>query len=577
MSDNDLPEIKPSPGSKLDTRDVQLRGTPRDYRRLWLVIVAATSLVSVIPLLIMTEINHRQYQEAFQREQTRPITRLTTDSARSLEFFLAARQSTLQLVVREMQLAELTEPARLEGLLGSMKAVLGGFVDLAVLDSKGIQVAYAGPYELQGQSYLGETWYQEALDRGAYTSEMFMGHRQRPHFVIAIRHDVPGETNYVLRASIDAKTLDDQIGGLHGGPVDDAFIVDFDGVLQTPSALYGAALDRCPLPVPVQRSEPVIMDRESPRGERMLIGSAYIQHSPFILMLVNKQSENPEGWSTLRRNLLLFLAASVLSILGVVIWGASAMVRRIQESDLHRSHMQHNMEYTSKLAAVGRLAAGVAHEVNNPLAIINEKAGLMKDLLTFSDSLPPKEKMLRQIEAILSTVDRCAVITHRLLGFAKHVNVEHELIDLTKLLTEVSGFLDREAGYRNIQLQIEHEGERLEVLSDRGQLQQVFLNILNNALAAVDDGGRIRVHISALPRDWFQVRIEDNGCGISQENLDHVFEPFFSTKGAAGTGLGLSITYGIVKKLGGHIIVESELGEGTTFYITLPHESTISE
>jgi len=106
--------------------------------------------------------------------------------------------------------------------------------------------------------------------------------------------------------------------------------------------------------------------------------------------------------------------------------------------------------------------------------------------------------------------------------------------------------------------------------SDRGQLQQVFLNIVNNAFAAVDDGGRIEISIQNYNDNRIAVSFRDNGAGISEENLKHIFEPFFSTKGELGTGLGLSITNDIVEKLGGHINVESKVGEGTSFTIDLP-------
>jgi len=230
----------------------------------------------------------------------------------------------------------------------------------------------------------------------------------------------------------------------------------------------------------------------------------------------------------------------------------------------------HEMEYTNKMAAIGRLAAGVAHEINNPLAIIGEKAGLHKDLLTFSDELPPKEKMLGLVDAVLESVERCGAITHRLLGFAKHMDTQREEIDLEILIKGVLGFLEKEAGYRNLQVTFHIEESVPTVGSDRGQLQQVFLNIVNNAFAAVDDGGLIKISIANVDPDHVAVSVDDNGIGIAEDDLEHIFEPFFSTKKGAGTGLGLSITYGIVQKLGGQIKVTSKPGVGTCFTVILP-------
>jgi two-component system NtrC family sensor kinase len=254
----------------------------------------------------------------------------------------------------------------------------------------------------------------------------------------------------------------------------------------------------------------------------------------------------------------------------MVVWGSTWMVGRAREADLLRASAYHKMEYTNKMAALGRLSAGVAHEINNPVSIITEKAGLLRDLLLMSETLPPKERMLDLVDSVLRSADRCGGVTHRLLGFAKHMQVQTETIELGLLLTEVLGFLEKEAEYRGIRVGFDLPESPPDILSDRGQLQQVFLNIINNAFAAVDDGGRIQIGIREAGPDSVSVWIEDDGVGIPEEHLSHIFDPFFSTKKGAGTGLGLSITYGIVQKLGGEIEVRSTEGVGTRFTVTLP-------
>ncbi|MBW2174464.1 MAG: two-component sensor histidine kinase, partial [Deltaproteobacteria bacterium] len=235
-----------------------------------------------------------------------------------------------------------------------------------------------------------------------------------------------------------------------------------------------------------------------------------------------------------------------------------------------RTSAQHKIEHTNKMASIGRLAAGVAHEINNPLAIINEKGGLLKDILSLSSELPPKDKLIGLVDSIIYSVERCSVITHRLLGFARHIDVRSETIDISQFIEEVLGFVGKEAQYRNIAVNMDVAENIPLVKSDRGRLQQVFLNVVNNAFAAVDDGGRIDISVKLESVDKISVTITDNGSGIPAENLRTVFEPFFSTKGEKGTGLGLSITYGLVQKLGGNLSVESEVGKGTSFRITLP-------
>ena len=133
-------------------------------------------------------------------------------------------------------------------------------------------------------------------------------------------------------------------------------------------------------------------------------------------------------------------------------------------------------------------------------------------------------------------------------------------------LEEPEDFFEQEASYRDIRITFDYPEPPPSIVSDRGQLQQVFLNIVNNAFAAVDNGGHIEISIRREGKDQVAVSIADDGVGIPEAQLPHIFDPFFTTKKGAGTGLGLSITYGIIEKLGGRIAVTSAVGQGTRFW-----------
>jgi two-component system NtrC family sensor kinase len=261
-------------------------------------------------------------------------------------------------------------------------------------------------------------------------------------------------------------------------------------------------------------------------------------------------------------------------LLGIIftIVMANTVVNRIKISDQERENAIAESEHASKMATIGRLAAGVAHEINNPLAIINEKAGLMKDILGVSGNLEQnKEKFLSLISGISESVIRCRTITHRLLGFSRRMEISQDAIDINDAIQEVIGFLEKEIQYRNIQLEMNLQKNLPNITTDKGQLQQVFLNIINNAIDALKERGSINVSSYIKDNQFVRVAIKDNGVGIPKENLKHIFEPFYSTKEKGkGTGLGLSISYGIMQKLGGTIIVESEVNKGTTFIVEVP-------
>jgi signal transduction histidine kinase len=170
-------------------------------------------------------------------------------------------------------------------------------------------------------------------------------------------------------------------------------------------------------------------------------------------------------------------------------------------------------------------------------------------------------------------VERCGTITKRLLSFARHMDSAIETIQIGQVIREVLSFLHKEAEYRNITVKIDLAENIPAFQSDRGKLQQIFLNIINNAFAAMSIGGRLEVSVSYVQSEGIKARITDNGCGMSEAELGKIYEPFYSTKTkAGGTGLGLSITYGLIQELGGRIDVASRVGEGTTFTVTLPLE-----
>ena len=247
------------------------------------------------------------------------------------------------------------------------------------------------------------------------------------------------------------------------------------------------------------------------------------------------------------------------------------LVNAIHAADQKRVMMLHEIEYSEKMASIGRLAAGIAHEINNPLAIINEKAGLIQDLFMIKEQYKKDVKLLGLIASIVSSVERCSLITRRLLSFARQSDAAVTRINLRKIIAEVLSFLGKEPEYRSIVININVEDGLDDIVSDKGKLQQVLLNIIKNAFAAVDDGGHLEITARKAGDKSVELAIRDDGCGIPPEDLAKIFEPFFTTKGGrGGTGLGLSITYGLISEMGGSIRVACEKDKGTSFIITLP-------
>ncbi len=553
------------------------RHQPSRYRRMWRNTVFAVAAVSIVPLVVVSAVNYYLYSKSFNEEITQPIHRITAISKRAIESFLDERVSAAKYVISRESINDLYDSKMLSNVFRRMRNSFGGIVDIGIVDSKGVMRTYIGPYDLQGKDYKSQDWFHKMLVSDVYVSDVFMGHRQLPHFIIAVKRETEQGDIAIFRATIDTEVLNRQIqiSGLHRDS--DAFIINTGGELQTPSRLFGSLLATFPHEVPpyvegIEIDKDVRIDNAS-----YIMGYAFIKNSPFVFLTLSNKEQLMTGWLAYQGEIFFLIVFSMLAIFVLIMGITSNWVTRIKISDIRREATLHSNEHTNKMASIGRLAAGVAHEINNPLAIINEKAGLLQDIIGTLDDFPKKEKFQKLVHSILNSVERCSVITHRLLGFARHMDVRIEPIAVDAMIREVLAFLEKEAQYRKIEIHVDVSDTLPTIHSDKGQLQQLFLNIINNSLDAMKAGGHLHIKIVEVLTGYIEVSVTDDGQGIEKANLNRIFEPFYTTKKSKGTGLGLSICYGIVKKLRGEMKVESEIGVGTTFTISLPIHRSLTQ
>ncbi len=551
--------------------------TPFRYRLLRRNLILIMVLVTIIPLTLMAVVNFLQYRKALTSEIIQPVRGLTNKSRHSFEVFLAERLSTVDFISSAYTYDQLADENALRRLFHAAKQEFRGFVDIGLIDSRGFQVSYVGPYDLKGKQYSEQKWFTEVQIRGSHISDVFLGHREFPHIVLAVQHMTETGQWWVVRATIDTAIFDELIHAMSLGFDSDAFLINRDGILQTDSKFYGRVLEQCQVKVFPDSMESEIAERTGPRGQELVIAHSSFLNSGFILVVVMPRAQVLRAWFTLKSELFYLFIGSVLIIVLVIIRLTGKMVQRIKDADERRQSAFRELEHTHKLSSIGRLAAGVAHEINNPLAIIDQKTGLLKDLIERREEFDLRDKFMSQIESVLKAVDRCRTVTHRLLGFARRMEVDIELLNINELIKEVLGFLEKEFEFRNIAIQLDLLETLPQIDSDRGQLQQVFLNILTNAFAAIEKEGRIIISTANRDAEFIAVAIKDDGCGMTEQTRERIFEPFFTTKKDYGTGLGLSITYGIIKKLGGDVDVESQQNIGTTFIVYLPRKSAMAE
>jgi signal transduction histidine kinase len=542
-----------------------------NFRKIWKLAVFLTAGVALIPLIFMATIDYNVAQNAIESEILLRTSRLVSNTRRSISFFLDERKLALNFIIHDNTLEDLNNPGRLSEILENLKKSIGGFCDIGVIDESGVQVNYVGPYHLIGVDYSNQAWYREVVERHVYISDVFLGIRHVPHFVIAVKHNLPDGSFFVIRASLDMDWFRALLSDIELVGTGDAFIINQDGILQMPSRYQNAVLEKVPLSVPEYSTNTVVYQTSDKDERDLIVGYAYITDTPFILIVTKQKTELMKPWFETRSQLTGFLIFSISAILMVIIGVSTYLVNNVYLADQRRVMTLHQVEYANKLASIGRLAAGVAHEINHPLAIINEKAGLIKDIFSFRKEYTGDAKLNGLVDSIISSVERCGAITKRLLNFARHIEVSVQKLSIQSVVNDVLGFLVKEAEYKSITIAVDIPDDIPEFESDRGKLQQILLNLINNAFAAMTEGGLLEIKVSRHNEDKIAVMVADNGCGISESDMKRVFEPFFTTKSrTGGTGLGLSITYGLVQEIGGTIQVHSTVGKGTRFNIMLP-------
>jgi two-component system NtrC family sensor kinase len=486
------------------------------------------------------------------------------DRMATVELFLDARLDALALAAESQSVSALASPTGLERVRQLLQRGTGGIVDLALLDDAGKPLAYSGPYGAQAPE-AEATWFQEARVLGRCESDVFLGLGRFPHMLLAVARR-EGGTLHVLKATIDARALGALLrqGGADSGA--DIFILDRAGEYQAQNGeahqiLARAEIDRPPLHPGVRVTEAV---RD---GRRELVATAWLRRDRWLLVARRPLPSLP-GQIRGHPILAVVFVLGFFSVPPLSLFVARHRLRQIQNLEAERAALLESVAQSQKMATIGRLAATVAHEINNPLAVIDAQLGVISDTLA-GESTPFARDVAERLKKIEAQIERSRKVTHRLLGLARRVGPDLEPVDVQAALEDAVGFVEKatEASgtrfVRNYQLDVPM------IRTSLSQMQQVFLNLINNAVDALGGQGEVVLTIRRSG-DGVAVAIADNGPGIPEEQLRHVFEPFYTTKAGHHAGLGLAICREAMQNLGGDIEVASRAGEGTTFTLRFP-------
>jgi two-component system NtrC family sensor kinase len=539
-------------------------------------LVLTVMLVAGVPLLFIGFIIVHQFGNAYRSKITDHLTVLVKKHSRTIDNFVTDRLGDIRVLARSHPIVELADKAFLTKKLAILREEYGGvFVDLGLVDPQGVQQAYSGPFNLAQADYSGALWFSETKQSQYYISDVFTGLRGSPHFIVAVK--IPwNDQGWILRATVDFNAFNELVSNIRIGTTGIAFILNRTGELQTKPQVDVDGLNKPYkgfLEAILKVDKVLIEENQDAFGKDYIYAVTPLNNGRWILIFQQEEEDAFTTWNTTKTiAMLLFLFwAAIVALFTYFI--SRRMTLRIEEVIIEKDKMSDQVVEAGRLASIGELAAGIAHEINNPVAIMVEEAGWIQDLLAEEEPATPQNlaEIQRATNQIKTQGGRCKEITHKLLSFARKTDPTVKQVNLNEMVQEMITLVDQKTRYASVQIETQLDAGMPPVWASAAELQQVLLNLLNNSVDAMDSSGG-KIHISTqLNDDQIVLKIADNGMGIAEANLSRIFDPFYTTKPVGqGTGLGLSICYGIIKKLGGDIQVQSTKGKGTTFSIMLP-------
>ena len=546
-------------------------------------VLANMIILPLIPFLLALGIGNHSFSRSIHNSTIAAMERIADDHRQMIESFLQERKNDLELIVRNIPFFELIAPQTLSTVFGNLQRTSSAFVDLGIFDDAGVHRAYHGPYDLSGKVYSDTLWFKKTIENGVFISDVFLGYRNIPHFVIAVSKQEKGRT-WVIRATVDSQRFNTLVRQIRIGKTGEAYLLNRQGVLQTDRRSGGNLMEtpRETLPpVPESTLIHTFIHRE-PGSEAFLYATTWLNDRNWLLVV---RQEETDAFQVLRSAqmpiLFIFLVGGCCIVIAAFAL-TGAIVRKMERTDSEKELLNQQLIGASRLAELGEMAAGFAHEINNPLQIISAELALIRELQTEMTSAGSSqddataEEINDSIDQIKTQIDRCSRITAAILKFGRQGESRPAPMDLTAAVPEIVRMVRKKAEVHGIRLQHDLPDSPVNIIADAARLQQVLLNLLNNAMDAVvqrhgTEGGSISIRLAAETNGTATIEIGDNGTGIAPDNIKKVFTPFFTTKPVGqGTGLGLSVCYGIIRQMGGKMEVSSTFDQGTEFSIMLP-------
>ena len=547
------------------------RATTGDYfKKLNFRVKLGLLLSLIVPVSVLSLYFHFQFNYTLKNSGKLHLSTLAESERNTIDLFLQERVVNIFSLLHSSDFSASPTKSDMEHYIENLRQMSDAFVDVGFFNPMGIQTGYAGPFPfLYDKDYSKEKWFSDLLGhkKNYYISDIYLGFRNKPHFTIAVKQIID-QKPYVMRATLDPERFYQFISSISRGKGIESFLINQKGAYQVVSLTTGK---------PLRKSQFIPSDQDGVseievNGEKALVSHVWLKEVHWALIAM-QPLRNAFQEMYKARNILIAGSMFLLIIISGFLWMITdRLLKKAQLIADSRENLKYQLIQASKLASIGELATGIAHEINNPLAIISAESGVLKDMFNPEFDLDNSpDKVREELGYIDDAVSRARVITKELLNYGRKNEPKLIPSNVNSLLDHVlEGIKEHEFKVSNINVVKNYENNLPLTLIDPNQISQVFLNLINNAGDAIGENGTITVSTRS-DEAFVRVTVKDTGSGMNSEQLKNIFVPFFTTKAVGkGTGLGLSISLGIVESMGGKMEVQSIEGTGSSFTVLLP-------
>lgn len=461
----------------------------------------------------------------------------------------------------------------IDSFFAKTKTAHGWIEGMAVVDENGTNIFSSGsPAELPKEALSsGFGFVSEGRQRSIVITGVHTPANGPAHFFIVAKTAGTGQAVYLSANAVEFSSTLDKV---RFGRTGEVFLVNRSGVLQTRSVMHGGILDVTDEQLILEQPEAGIIRTREWKGTHMWYAVTPITANPdWILVAQRDEREILQAHETWIKRFAVFGIVGLALLAASVALSARRTSRIQTRIEEERTLLADHQLQVQKLDAISQLGVGIAHEVNNPLAIIGEEAGWMQDILKRDalQDVPGSNELRDSLRQITTQIGRCREITLKLLSFGGKSDGIIRDVDINVLVSDTITLRRREASKKNIEIEEKPATHLPVVHTEPTLLRQLLLNLINNSMDAMPEGGRITISTREAEQGGVVLTIRDTGFGIPEENMHRLFEPFFTTKPPGkGAGLGLSMCHGILQRIGGEIFVTSKPGQGTCFTVELP-------